>query len=59
MNASIYIFNKDFLKKTNSIHSEKTIIYEMPDIYSVDIDREMDFLFIDFLLKNEVVKLEF
>jgi len=59
MNASIYVFDGDFLKETDSIHSEKTIVYEMSDLYSIDIDREIDFLFIEFLLKNEVVKLEF
>ena len=54
LNASIYIYNRDFLLSAHSIHSDKTIIYEMPDIASVDIDRELDFLFIEYLLKNGV-----
>jgi N-acylneuraminate cytidylyltransferase/CMP-N,N'-diacetyllegionaminic acid synthase len=58
MNASIYIYNRDFLLNTNSVHSDKTIIYEMPDIASIDIDNEIDFLFIEFLLKNEVFKFD-
>jgi len=58
LNASIYIYKKDFLLKTNSLHSNKTIIYEMPDIASIDIDSELDFKFVEFLLKNEVFKFD-
>jgi len=58
LNASIYIYKRDFLIKTNSIYSEKSIIYEMPEISSIDIDREIDFLFIEFLLKKEVFKFD-
>jgi len=58
LNASIYIYNRDFLLKTNTIHSDKTIVYEMPDIASIDIDSELDFLFVEFLLKNEVFKFD-
>lgn len=58
LNASIYIYNRDFLLHTNSLHSDKTIIYEMPNAASVDIDEEIDFLFVEFLLKNEVFKFD-
>jgi CMP-N-acetylneuraminic acid synthetase len=58
MNASIYIFKRDFLQNTNNVHSDKTIIYEMPDETSVDIDNEIDFKFVEFLLKNEVFKFD-
>jgi N-acylneuraminate cytidylyltransferase/CMP-N,N'-diacetyllegionaminic acid synthase len=58
LNASIYIYNRDFLLHTNTLHSDKTIIYEMPDITSIDIDSELDFLFVEFLLKNGVFKLD-
>lgn len=54
LNASIYIYHRDFLLRTNTIHSDKTIIYEMPDITSIDIDREIDFLFVEYLVKNGV-----
>ena len=54
LNASIYIYHRDFLLRAHSIHSDKTIIYEMPEIASIDIDREIDFLFIEYLIKNEV-----
>jgi len=54
MNASIYIFKRDFLLNTKTYHSEKTAIYEMPEISSVDIDNEIDFLFIEYLIKKGV-----
>jgi CMP-N-acetylneuraminic acid synthetase len=58
VNASIYIYKHDFLMNTDTIHSDKTIIYEMPDIASIDIDREIDFLFIEFLLKKGVFEFD-
>jgi len=58
LNASIYIYNRDFLLDTNALHSDKTIIYEMPSIASIDIDGELDFVFVEFLLKNGVFKFD-
>lgn len=58
LNASIYIYNRDFLLNTNTLHSDKTIIYEMPDSASIDIDSELDFMFVEFLLKNGVFKFD-
>jgi CMP-N-acetylneuraminic acid synthetase len=58
LNASIYIYNRDFLLDTNALHSDKTIIYEMPSIASIDIDSELDFVFVEFLLKNGVFKFD-
>jgi len=58
VNASIYIYRRDFLMNTNTLHSNKTIIYEMPEIASTDIDREIDFKFVEFLLEKEVFKFD-
>lgn len=58
LNASIYVYNRDFLIKTNTLHSDKTIIYEMPEEASNDIDTEIDFQFVEFLIKNEVFKFD-
>ena len=55
MNASIYIWKRKTLIKHNSQYSQfkgKTVLYEMPAIRSVDIDSEIDFKFVEFLLKN-------
>jgi CMP-N,N'-diacetyllegionaminic acid synthase len=58
MNASIYIYDRDFLLSANSIHDGKEIIYIMDDISAFDIDREIDFKFIEFLLEKGVFKFE-
>jgi CMP-N-acetylneuraminic acid synthetase len=58
MNASIYIYKRDFLLKIDTLHSDKTITYEMPDLASYDIDTETDFMFVEFLLKKEVFKFD-
>jgi len=53
MNASIYIYRRDFLIKTFNILSGKSLIYEMPDI-SIDIDRQIDFEFVEYILKKRL-----
>jgi CMP-N-acetylneuraminic acid synthetase len=51
MNASIYVMWKDlFLNRMNFI-TDKTMLYLMPEERSIDIDREIDFKFIEFLLE--------
>lgn len=59
MNASIYVYDKDFLLNTdNKIpYAKRTLVYEMPQISAFDIDTELDFKFIEFLVKEGLVKL--
>ncbi len=42
MNASIYIFRREFLKKNFSIFNSKTSVYLMPRERSIDIDDTFD-----------------
>jgi len=42
MNASIYIFKRDFFKKNSSIFNSKTSVYIMPRERSIDIDDKLD-----------------
>ncbi len=58
LNASIYIIKRDFLKKMNTLYSGKAIVYKMSDI-SIDIDREIDFKFLEFLIKNGEFKFDY
>jgi len=58
INASIYIYKRDFLLKTDSIHSDNTMVYIMPQERSVDIDTLIDFKFIEYLLKEGVVEID-
>ncbi|MDD5005753.1 MAG: acylneuraminate cytidylyltransferase family protein [Candidatus Omnitrophica bacterium] len=59
MNSSIYIYKREFLleEKNRMPYSKKFLIYEMPSLSGVDIDSELDFKFIEFLVKEGVVKL--
>jgi CMP-N-acetylneuraminic acid synthetase len=58
MNASIYIYDRDFLFAADSIHSGKAIVYVMDDISAFDIDRKIDFQFVEFLLKTGVFRFD-
>lgn len=59
MNASIYIYSREYLldKKSTSAISDNSIIYIMEDISRTDIDSELDFKFIEFLVKDGITKL--
>lgn len=54
MNASIYFYSRKFLIQHNHItpFSKRTAVYIMDDLSAFDIDREIDFRFIDFLIKQ-------
>jgi len=58
VNASIYIYRRDYLININNILEGKVVIYEMPD-YSIDIDRLIDFDFIEFIVKRGVFKFDY
>ena len=51
MNASVYVFERQFLMDTDSVHGEKTKISVMPPERSVDIDRPIDLGFVEFLFE--------
>ena len=59
LNASIYFYNREYLinEKNNTPITENSIIYIMDDIAGIDIDREIDFKFIEFLIKEGLVRL--
>ena len=54
MNASIYIWKRNFLLKSNDIFTLKTSLYLMPSERSCDIDSKLDFDFVNFMItKNK------
>lgn len=57
MNASMYVYDKDFLLDPNSKapYEKRTLIYEMPPVSAFDIDSELDFKFIEFLVREGIV----
>lgn len=52
MNASIYVMWRTFLMEKDGIFDGATRAYVMPPERSVDIDRELDFEFVEFLARR-------
>ena len=55
MNASIYIWKRDVILKEKMLFLEKTGLYVMPEKRSIDIDTELDYKFVEFLMKENNV----
>jgi CMP-N,N'-diacetyllegionaminic acid synthase len=58
INGSVYIFDRDHLIDAKSLHCEREKIFVMDEVSSVDIDREIDFKFIEFLIESGYFKFE-
>jgi CMP-N,N'-diacetyllegionaminic acid synthase len=52
MNASIYVWKRKVLLEQDKLFLEKTGLYEMPEERSLDIDSELDFKLVEFLMKR-------
>lgn len=50
MNASIYVWRREDLLARDHLFTEATGLYVMPEERSIDIDSELDFQFVDFLM---------
>ena len=53
MNASIYIFSRDFLINKMNLLNKKTSFYLMPRSRSIDIDDKFDLILVKTLIKND------
>ena len=53
MNAAVHVWNRDSLINNPKILYESTLIYEMPQERSHDIDTEIDFKIVEFLYHEE------
>ncbi|WP_297431712.1 sugar phosphate nucleotidyltransferase [Sulfurimonas sp.] len=56
MNASIYIWKRNVILNENTLFLENTGLYVMPEERSIDIDTELDYKFVEFLMKEKNVK---
>jgi len=56
MNASIYIWKREVLLNNKTLFLEKTGLYIMPEERSIDIDSDLDFRFVEFMMRNKNVK---
>lgn len=52
MNASIYIWKREVILQEKTLFLEKTGLYVMPEERSIDIDTELDFEFVEFLMRK-------
>jgi len=53
MNASIYIWSRDFLIKEDDLFSGKLRFYEMPEDRSIDIDSPLDWEIVKMLMEKK------
>jgi CMP-N,N'-diacetyllegionaminic acid synthase len=53
MNASIYIWKRECILHAQTLFLEKTGLYIMPEERSIDIDTELDYKFVEFLMKRK------
>jgi len=56
MNASIYIWKRDIILNRESLFLENTGLYVMPEERSIDIDTELDYKFVEFLMREKSAK---
>lgn len=54
MNASIYVWRREVLFGSDSVFNQDTLLYEMPENRSIDIDSELDFEFVEFLMRRRL-----
>ena len=52
MNASIYVWQRKVLFDALTLFNSDTGLYVMPEERSIDIDSELDYLFVDFLMSH-------
>lgn len=52
MNGSIYVWQRDVLMSGVGLFLDNTRLFEMPEERSADIDTELDFQFVEFLLQR-------
>ena len=52
LNASVYVWRREALFSRPSLFNNDTLLYVMPEDRSIDIDSELDFEIVEFLLKK-------
>jgi N-acylneuraminate cytidylyltransferase/CMP-N,N'-diacetyllegionaminic acid synthase len=52
MNASIYIWNRESFFSSDKVIGNNTVLFKMPEERSLDIDSELDFKIVKFLMEN-------
>ncbi len=58
MNASIYVYKRDYLMNNSKVLSGKVLIHEMPE-FTIDVDKPLDFEIIKLILKKGLFKFDY
>jgi CMP-N,N'-diacetyllegionaminic acid synthase len=58
MNASIYVWQRNVLFEAATLFNSDTRLYVMPEERSIDIDSELDFMFVEFLMSHDAKDIE-
>ena len=56
MNASIYIWKRDALFNEQSLINKHTVLHEMPEDRSIDIDTMIDWYLVELIMKLNLKK---
>jgi len=54
MNASIYIWKREALLECETLFTEKTSLYVMPERRSIDVDTELDWELVEFIIGKKM-----
>lgn len=60
LNASIYVYSRAFLEgPSQTVLTAKSAVHVMDEFSGTDIDREIDFKFVEFILKEKLWKFDY
>lgn len=60
LNASIYVYSREFLLGDSlTVFTERSAVHVMDELSGVDIDREVDFRFVEFIIKERFWKFDY
>lgn len=60
LNASIYVYSREFLEGQGlTVLTERSAVHVMDELSGTDIDREVDFKFVEFILKEGLWKFDY
>lgn len=60
MNASIYVYSREFLEgDAASVLTARSAVHVMDELSGTDIDREVDFKFVEFILREGLWKFDY
>jgi CMP-N,N'-diacetyllegionaminic acid synthase len=53
--GGIFIAKWEVYKEKRTFYTDKTLSYSLPDVYGIDIDEPLDFLWAEFLIEKNIV----